>query len=231
MVLSNHSPGTIPDTDKGGWYLEECAHPYHQFKSAGYEITVCSVQGGDATKNVDPQSLKGFDTDKVKGDFWESAEIQAMLSNLQPLSAYKGSDFDVFFLVGGFGVMWDFFPSEEISRVGRETWESNGVVGAVCHGPIGLASIKLSDGSHLIKGKNMAGFTNEEEAALGITPHYPSHAEGTTLEDVVIHCGANHSKTANWGKHVITDGRLVTGQNPASADGVGAAILEAVAAR
>jgi hypothetical protein len=68
MVLSSHLPGTIPTTDKGGWYLEECAHPYHQFTSAGYEITLCSIQGGDATKNVDPQSLKGFDNDKVKAD-------------------------------------------------------------------------------------------------------------------------------------------------------------------
>jgi len=231
MVLSSHLPGTIPTTDKGGWYLEECAHPYHQFTSAGYEITLCSIQGGDATKNVDPQSLKGFDNDKVKADFWESAEIQAILSTLQPLSAYKGSDFDVFFLVGGFGVMWDYFPSEEVSRVGRETWESNGVIGAVCHGPVGLASIKLSDGEYLIKGKNMGGFTNEEEAVLNLTQYYPAHPEGNTLEDVVIFCGANHTKTANWGVHVVTDGRLVSGQNPASADGVGVAVVAAVAAR
>jgi putative intracellular protease/amidase len=229
MILSSHIPGNIPTTDKGGWYLEECAPPYHQFIAAGYEVTICSLLGGDATKNVDPQSLSGQDTDRVKGEFWETK--QEMLSNLLPLSSYKGSDFDVFMLVGGFGVMWDFFPNEDVNRVGRECWESNGVVGAVCHGPIGLASIKLSDGEYLVKDKNVAGFTNEEEAALKLTEYYPHHAEGDTVENILTHCGAKHTKTANWGAHVITDGRLVSGQNPASADGVGAAVVAAVAAR
>lgn len=154
-----------------------------------------------------------------------------MLSALKPLSDYKGTDFDAFMLVGGFGVMWDFFPNEEINRVGRETWESNGVVAAVCHGPIGLASIKLSDGEYLVKGKNVGGFTNEEEDVLKLTEYYPTHSEGATVEDILTHCGANHSKTNNWGKHIVVDGNLVSGQNPASADGVGEAVVNIIKSR
>jgi putative intracellular protease/amidase len=120
---------------------------------------MCSINGGDSSANVDPESLGGFDKDPVKAEFWQNETIQTTLKNMPPLAKFNGAYFDVLMLVGGFGVMFDFFPNEDISRVGRETWESDGIVAAVCHGPIGLASIKLSDGSFLVNDKNVAGET------------------------------------------------------------------------
>ena len=145
------------------------------------------------------------------------------------------ADFDVFMLVGGFGVMYDFFPNAEVGRVGKETWESNGIVGAVCHGPIGLASIKLSDGSALVKGKKVAGFTNDEEKAVGLTEYYTKNdVEGeslATVEDVLKKLGAVYGKAADWNCYVEVDGNLVSGQNPQSADKVGEEIVKIISAR
>jgi putative intracellular protease/amidase len=177
---------------------------------------------------VDPESLNGQDKDATKKAFWENADIQAALKETKALSTYKGADFDCIMLVGGFGVMFDFFPNADIDRVSRECYENNnGVVAAVCHGPIGLASINLSNGEPLVKGKNVAGFTDEEEAALGLTQYYPDYpTTGKTVETILAEKGGNHTKTANWGEHVVVDGRIVSGQNPASADKVGLEVVK-----
>jgi putative intracellular protease/amidase len=194
---------------------------------------LCSTKGGDATKNVDPNSLADIENDANKKAFWESEANQKTLSSLQPLSAYNGADFNVVMLVGGFGVMFDFFPNADIDRVSRECYENNnGVIGAVCHGPIGLASIKLSNGDALVKGKNVAGFTDGEEDVFGLGKYYPTDVyptTGFTVETILKELGANYSKVDNWGVNVVTDGRIVSGQNPASADGVGEAIVAVVA--
>lgn len=231
MVLSSHLPGTIPTTGKGGWYLDEAAHPYAQFAKAGYEITICSIAGGDATATVDPESVAGADAEAK--EFWETKTD--VLKVTKQLSEYKGSDFDAFMLVGGFGVMYDFFPNAEVGRVGQETWESNGIVGSVCHGPIGLASIKLADGTALVKGKTVAGFTNEEEVVVGLTEYYTKNdVEGeslSTVEDVLKKLGANYTKKDNWNCHVEVDGNLVSGQNPQSAGKVGEEIVNILSKR
>jgi len=225
MVLTNHRE--IAGTHKGGWYLEELAHPYKRFQDEGYEITICSIKGGDVSGIVDPDSLPTDDSDVVKKDLYESEDFQNRLKNTAALSSFKGSDFDILFLVGGYGVMWDFFPNADINRVGRETYESNGIVGAVCHGPIGLASITLSDGSRLVNGKSVAGFNNEEENIIGIK--LPSHPEGESCEDVLTALGGKYTKSKNvFEAHVAVDDRLVSGQNPASADPCAAEIIKII---
>jgi len=115
--------------------------------------------------------------------------------------------------------MWDFPFSTAVDKVGREVYEKGGVVGAVCHGPIALANIKLSDGSYLVAGKNVAAFTDEEEAAVGAVDGagYPEHQGGNrTIKRVLTALGANHSQADNWQPYIQVDGRVFTGQNPAS---------------
>ena len=115
--------------------------------------------------------------------------------------------------------MWDFPFAPAVDRVGREVYEKGGSVGAVCHGPIALSNIKLSDGSYLVAGKKVAAFTDEEEAAIGAADGegYPEHAGGNkTIKRILTALGAIHSQADNWLSHVQADSRVYTGQNPAS---------------
>ena len=231
MVCSNSlagAPGNIPGTKKGGWYLEECAHPYVQFEKAGYEIELCSIKGGDITGVVDPDSIGDLDKDPVKKTLWESDAFQAKCKDTKPLSSYTGTDYNIFFLVGGFGVMWDFFPNPAIGRVGKECYESGGIVGAVCHGPIGLASITLSNGEPLVKGKNVGGFANFEEDIVKIKiPLHAGFDDKESCEDILTALGGKHTHSEKpFGVHVTVDERVVCGQNPPSADPCGEAIVE-----
>ncbi len=152
-----------------------------------------------------------------------------MLETTRALGEFSGNDYDVIFFVGGFGVMWDFPFVPEVDRVAREVYERGGIVSAVCHGPIALANVKLSSGEYLVKGKSVAGFCNEEEAAVGLQAQLPIHDGGhQTCEDVLQALGGLYSKGAVWGSHVCSQDRVITGQNPASAHDVGAAVVRAL---
>ena len=122
--------------------------------------------------------------------------------------------------------MWDFPDSKAVQRVIREIWEAGGIVSAVCHGPAALVNAKLSDGSYLIAGKKLASFTNDEEAEVKYTKVVP-FLLATALEER----GARHQPAPNWTEKVVIDGRLITGQNPASARGVGQAVVHQLVAR
>lgn len=232
MVLTNH--GVIEGTDTPtGWYLPEMAHPFFKFKGAGFHIDVCSVAGGDTT--CTPASIDL--SDEQNKQFWETPELRALTQDTAPLSSFEAAKYACVFFVGGFGTMWDFPHSADVQRMGREVYEQGGVVGAVCHGPIALAYTTLSDGSYLVAGKDVAGFTNEEEAMAGLLALLPTHQvegqEGAlqTCGDVLAARGGVYSKTEPWGAHVAGGGsgsRLVTGQNPASAGAVGEAIVAAL---
>lgn len=125
---------------------------------------------------------------------------------------------------------WDFPLDENVQRLQREVYEKGGIVGAVCHGPIALANTKLSSGELLIAGKEVAGFTEEEEAVAGIKGHLPMHeGAGQSCEEVLLARGGKYTKGPAWGSHVVVDSRIITGQNPASAAGVGDAIVVAAA--
>ena len=136
------------------------------------------------------------------------------------------SRYDVIFYVGGHGTMWDFADSQTLAVIARDIYEADGVVGAVCHGPAGLVNIKLSNGSYLVDGKQVAAFTNDEEAAVGLTDVVPY-----LLADALTGHGAKHVTAENFAANTVVDGRLVTGQNPASAVGVGEAIVSLLTAR
>jgi putative intracellular protease/amidase len=213
-----------------GWYLPELAHPFEEFTKAGYEVTVCSINGGATT--VTPDSITASAEDAVSMKFWEGAETKALTESTAALSTFKGTDFDVVFFVGGFGVMLDFPFSADVDRVGREAYENGGTVGAVCHGPIAFANIKLSNGELMIAGKACAGFCNEEEAMAGLLDKLPEHeGKGKSCEDVLTAVGAQYSKGGAWGAHIAGDkeSRVFSGQNPASAGPVAAAIVASLA--
>ncbi|MCC3433689.1 MAG: type 1 glutamine amidotransferase domain-containing protein, partial [Microcoleus sp. PH2017_04_SCI_O_A] len=138
----------------------------------------------------------------------------------------KPAEYAAIFYAGGHGTMWDFADNQELAEIAAAIYEAGGIVGAVCHGPAALVNIKLSDGTYLVADKTVAAFTNEEEAAVGLTDIVPFLLESTLIER-----GAKFTKVANFQVCVVASDRLVTGQNPASAAGVGERMVELINAK
>ncbi|MBE8955242.1 MAG: type 1 glutamine amidotransferase domain-containing protein [Quinella sp. 2Q5] len=218
VVTSNNVKGAtgIPT----GFWLSELTHPLEKFSAAGIEFALASIKGGKPPIDGDSLDLN----DAVNKKFWDDENFQAKLADTLKLADVNAADFDAIFFAGGHGVMWDFADSPAVDRVTREIYERGGVVSAVCHGPAALVNVKLSDGKFLVDGKNLTAFTNGEEVAVQATYIVPF-----LLETALKNHGAIHHAAANWSNHVVEDGRLVTGQNPASAAGVGEAVVKLLA--
>ncbi len=168
--------------------------------------------------------MDGFDlSDPVNAWYWNETDFQQRLATTPALSELKGADYSAVFFAGGHGTMWDFRDNQDAQRIIREVYESDGIVSAVCHGPAALVDAKLSSGEYLIKGKNVAAFTNKEEEEVHTTDVVPF-----LLETALREHGALYHEAPNWSENVVTDDRLITGQNPASAHGVGVALLNAL---
>lgn len=213
VVTSHDKKGnTGEDT---GYYLGEVSHPWEVLHKAGYEIDFVSPKGG--TPPVD-----GFDlNDPVNKEFWENKEYKTKIDNsLQP-SQVNPSDYSAIFYAGGHGAMWDFADNTELAGIASKIYENGGIVAGVCHGPAGLVNIKLSNGKYLVDGKKINAFTNEEEAEVKLTNVVPF-----LLEDKLKERGAQFEKSGLWQNHVVTDQRVITGQNPQSAKSVGEAIAK-----
>lgn len=205
FALTSHSElgGTGRKT---GFYVPEVAHPAAVFRAAGYDIDFVSVKGGAAPQDgINPD-------DRVVIEFLADPANKAALESTRTAAEVDADDYDVIYYAGGHGTMWDFPGASELAGLAAAVYERGGVVAAVCHGPAGLVDIKLSDGSYLVDGKQVSSFTNEEEAAVGLTDVVPF-----LLESKLVERGAKHTKTANFAEHAVADQRLVTGQNPASA--------------
>ena len=218
VVTSNNVKGAtgIPT----GFWLSELTHPLEKFSAAGFEFELASIKGGKPP--IDGDSLDF--NDPINKKFWDDENFQRKLENSLKLDDVKAEDFDAIFFAGGHGVMWDFADSAAIDKVTREIYEHGGIVSAVCHGPAALVNVKLSNGKYLVDGKKLTSFTNGEEEAVQATKIVPF-----LLETELKNHGANHIAAENWSNHVEIDGRLVTGQNPASAAGVGAEIVKLLA--
>jgi putative intracellular protease/amidase len=200
---------------KTGFYVPEVAHPAAVFRSAGYEIAFVSVRGGAAPQDgINPD-------DTVVTEFLADPEVRRTLAGTPAVHEVEAEDFDVIFFAGGHGTMWDFPESAELARLAAGIYEAGGVVAAVCHGPAGLVNLKLSDGSYLVDGKQVSAFTDDEEAAVGLTEVVPFLLQSTLEER-----GAKFTKAANFAEHAVADSRLVTGQNPASAARVAELVVE-----
>lgn len=215
VVTSNNVKGAtgIPT----GFWLSELTHPLAKFAAAGIAYDLASIKGGKPP--IDGDSLDF--NDAINKKFWDDADFQAKLAATIKLDDANAADYDAIFFAGGHGVMWDFADSKAIDKVTREIYEHGGIVSAVCHGPAALVNVKLSDGKFLVDGKKLTSFTNGEEKAVQATDIVPF-----LLETELKNHGANHIAAANWSNHVEIDGRLVTGQNPASAANVGAEIVK-----
>ncbi len=189
-----------------------------------------SINGGFCP--VSPSSINLEDADNK--EFWENPELKALTENTKKLSDVDVSQYDVFFRVGGFGTMWDVPFDENVASAIRQVYEKEGIVGGVCHGPIGLANVKLSNGEYLVAGKEVTAFTNAEEGFVvelsSLLPAHPQEelAGKRTCEDILGARGGNFTQTSPWGAHVAKSDRLFTGQNPASAGPVADAIVEAL---
>lgn len=217
FVVTSHSE--LGDTGKStGYWLSEVTHPWSVLGDA-YDIDVVSPQGGRPP-------VDGFDlTDPVNKKYWDDPEWQDKMSATMTPDQVVPDEYKAVFYAGGHGAMWDFPDNERLAQIAAEIYENGGCVAAVCHGPAGLLNIRLSDGTNLIKGKQLDSFTNEEERLNGTAAVVPFLLQ-SQLEDR----GCIYNTMAPWSDHVVVDGRLVTGQNPQSALSLGHKLLETLQA-
>lgn len=217
MVLTSHSE--LGNTGKKtGFWLEEFAAPYYVFKDSGAEIVLASPAGGQPP--LDPKSdLADFQTE-LTHRFKADPAAQHELANTVKLDTVRQEDFDTVFYPGGHGPLWDLAESktsialiEAFTRAGKPT-------GFVCHAPGVLRHVKAANGEPLIKGRQVTGFTNGEEADVELTDVVPF-----LIEDAFIALGAHYQKGPNWAPFIVEDGKLITGQNPASSEGVAKALV------
>jgi putative intracellular protease/amidase len=214
FVLTSHAQKGNTGQPTGA-YLAEISHPYFELSRAGVEVDFVSVRGGQVP-------LDGVDKeDPANAAFLADAALLSRLHHSMRPDQVDPAKYDGIFYAGGHGAMWDLPHDETLARVAATLYERGKVVAAVCHGPAGLVNIKLQDGSYLVQGKEVAAFTNAEEAAVGLTDVVPF-----LLADKLEERGAKHKPAPDWAEQVVVSDRLVTGQNPASAKGVGQAMLK-----
>ncbi|KAL0480685.1 hypothetical protein AKO1_006988 [Acrasis kona] len=219
VVTSHEDLGT--SGKKTGYYLPEAAHPHHVFTNAGLKVDYASPKGGKSP--LDPYSVQDYKDDKISVDFLNNASVQKQLSNTIKISDVNPNKYSAIFFVGGHGPMYDLPTDVAVQQLTRTFYESNKIVAAVCHGPAGLLNVRLSNGKNLIDGKRVAGYTNGEEEEGGTTSQMPF-----SLEDTLKRNGGLYTKVDNWQPHVVRDGNLFTGQNPASATGLAKIIVSAL---
>jgi putative intracellular protease/amidase len=218
MVLTSHDE--LGDTgEKTGFWLEELAAPYYAFKDAGAEITLASPHGGQPP--LDPKSNEpDFQTDfthRFEAD--EAAKTQ--LAATVRLDSVSQADFDTVFYPGGHGPMWDLAEDENSAQLIESFLQAGKPVALVCHAPAALRHAKTPDGKPLVEGKEVTGFANTEEAAMELADVVPF-----LLEDELKAKGGVYSKGEDFGVHVVSDGLLITGQNPASSGPAAEALLK-----
>lgn len=218
MVLTSHDE--LGNTGKKtGFWLEEFAAPYYAFTDAGAEVVLASPAGGQPP--LDPKSdLPDFQTE-LTHRFKADPAAQAALASTVKLETIDPADFDTVFYPGGHGPLWDIAESETSIRL-IETFERAGKpIGFVCHAPGVLRHVKAADGTPLVQGRRVTGFTNGEEAAVELTDVVPF-----LIEDEFQKLGAHYEKGPDWASFLVTDGKLITGQNPASSEAVAKALIE-----
>lgn len=220
LVLTSHDK--LGNTGKKtGFWLEEFAAPYYIFKDAGAEITLASPAGGQPP--LDPKSdLPEFQTE-LTHRFKADPAAQQALANTVKLDSVKQDDFDTVFYPGGHGPLWDLAESPVSIRLIESFERAGKPIGFVCHAPGVLRHVKAANGDALIKGRHVTGFSNSEEAAVELTDIVPF-----LIENEFKTLGGLYEKGPHWSAHVVQDGKLVTGQNPASSEDVAKALIRAI---
>ncbi|HEY1735440.1 MAG TPA: type 1 glutamine amidotransferase domain-containing protein [Methylovirgula sp.] len=220
MVLTSHDQ--LGNTGrKTGFWLEELSAPYYVFKDAGAEIVLASPKGGQPP--LDPKSNEpDFQTDTTRR-FEADKAAKAQLASTVRLDSVKAADFDTVFYPGGHGPLWDLAEDPNSIKLIESFIAAGKPVALVCHAPGALRHVKRADGKPLVDGKKVTGFTDTEEEAVGLTKVVPF-----LVEDELKAKGGIFSKTKDWGVHVVADGLLITGQNPASSGPAAKTLMESV---
>ncbi len=220
FVLTSHDK--LGDTEKKtGFWVEEFANPYYTLLDKGANITIATPKGGAAP--IDPSSdspnVATEDTDRFNSD----AEAKAHIANTKVLEDMNPDDFDAVFYPGGHGPLWDLANDKTSIALIEKFNKQDKPVAFVCHAPAALKDVKNTNGSPLVTGKKVTGFTNTEEAAVGLTEVVPF-----LVEDMLNENGGIYSKKEDWAAYAIKDGNLITGQNPASSELVAEKLLESL---
>lgn len=222
MVLTSHDQ--LGDTGrKTGFWLEELAAPYYAFRDAGAEVVLASPKGGQPP--LDPKSNEPSSQTDLTRRFEADPAANAQLAATLRLDSVSQADFDTVFYPGGHGPLWDLAEDKNSIDLIESFLAANKPVALVCHAPGILRHVKKPDGRPLVEGKKVTGFTNTEEAAVGLTNVVPF-----LVEDELKANGGIYSKLGDFAPYVVSDGLLITGQNPASSDGAAQLVLKRLAA-
>ncbi|UOD29621.1 type 1 glutamine amidotransferase domain-containing protein [Massilia violaceinigra] len=221
IVLTSHSE--LGNTGrKTGFWLEELAAPYYTFKDAGVELVLASPEGGQPP--LDPKSNEPANQTEMTHRFEADAEATAQLAATVRLDSVQQADFDAVFYPGGHGPLWDLANDKHSIALIEAFLAASKPVALVCHAPGVLRDVKTPAGRPLVEGKKVTGFTNTEEDGVGLTDVVPF-----LVEDMLKANGGDYSKGADWGSYVVTDGLLITGQNPASSAEAAAVLVKRLA--
>nr|WP_221409124.1 type 1 glutamine amidotransferase domain-containing protein [Reichenbachiella versicolor] len=218
FVLTSHED--LGDTGhKTGFWIEEFAAPYYLLKDKGIEITLASPKGGQPP--IDPKSNEADFQTPATVRFNEDKETQEAMSKTLKLENVNQADYDAVFYPGGHGPLWDLAEDENSIALIEDFYKNNKPVAAVCHAPAIFKHTKSTDGTPLVDGKKVTGFTNSEEEAVQLTSVVPF-----LVEDMLKSNGGIYSQKADWNPHAVEDGLLITGQNPASSELVAELLFE-----
>ncbi|WP_038174402.1 type 1 glutamine amidotransferase domain-containing protein [Vibrio pacinii] len=218
VVVTNHA--TLGNTDQAnGTFAPELTHVLNELITAGYDYDIASIQGGKA-----PLYGTDMEGDTVNADILADEGFLNRINNTIPVSQVNGEGYDAIFYPGGFGLLSDLATNEEFAQISANHYENGGVIASVCHGPSALLPITLSTGDKLLASKSVTGFTREEEVDFGTINDIPF-----LLEESLARSAAQYTKVQPWQELVIVDERVITGQNPASAHGVGKALVDLLA--
>lgn len=218
IVLTSHSE--LGDTGKKtGFWIEEFAAPYYIMHDAGVSLTLASPKGGQPP--IDPKSAEPDAQTEATKRFDADKDLQQLLANTKILSEVRADDYDAVFYPGGHGPLWDLTNDKNSIDLIQGFWKAHKPVAAVCHAPSVLLNVVDENGDFLVKDKKVTGFTNTEEEAVQLTNVVPF-----LLEDELQNKGGLYSKKEDWASYVVTDGLLITGQNPASSEAAAKQLIQ-----
>ena len=221
MILTSQSTMGVGGAPTGVWF-EELSAPYYAFIDAGVEVEIASVAGGRIP--IDPHSLKTAGSNPASVErFLNDAEAMRRMEHSKPLAVLDAAAYSAVFLPGGHGTMWDLPHNATLAGLLNSAWKDGKVIAAVCHGPAGLIGALDENGQPLVRGRRVSAFSNEEETAAGLTKTVPF-----ALESALRELGARYESGPAFQPFAVRDGRLVTGQNPASSEDVARLTLEAI---
>lgn len=203
-----------------GLWLSELTHMYHSAKEQGYEVAIASPKGGNIP--LDPESLKPMLMDKLSKEYYADPNFMKLLQNTKSLNEVAGQEFDVVYLAGGHGTMYDFPNDTVLQNIIKEQYETGKIVTAVCHGVSGLLNVKLSNGEYLVKDKTVTGFNWFEESLAKRKKEVPFNLEAELKKRTSKYTKAFIPMTSN----VVVDGNLITGHNPSSSKEIARVVME-----